>query len=1001
MNYIKKWIVLCVAFVGICSLSFAQKDGAVSITSMIQNEQGKPIAGALVSANDGKTTTVTNGQGQFSIFAMPNSNIIVEAKGYKTKTFQALDIPASIRLESDNSGGEVYVAFDKVTRKSLPGAISVINPEDFIDYDYNLSVDGGMNGRLAGLLWSNNVWGMENAMVLIDGISREYSDITLNEVQQITVLKGVNAVALYGSQAAKGAILITTKKGEANKRKIAVRVNSGISLPRALPKYLNSADYMELYNEGRRNDGLTDLYSAATIQNYRTGNPYRYPSVDFFSSEYLKKHLNATDANAEFSGGNANARFYSNIGYYNSSTLMKVGEGNNEGDNRLSVRGNIDLKLNEKITSSIYVSAIFSDSRRARSSAANTNFWSNAATLLPNRVTPLIPVNLISPTNKTVLSIVDASRNVIGGKYLLGGAQQFLSNAAADLYSAGYDVNIRRVFQVTNQINADLGSVLKGLSFHTLFNLDYSNSYLQSSNNTYAVYAPTWSATGDTITGLQKFGDDSRPGTQNINTTTQRQNLGFSTWLGYNGSFGKDHLISAKLLGYTMGVAVNDVYQRITNSHLGLQLAYSFKQKFSADFSSAYVNSTKLPTGNRTAFSPTLSLGWLISNEAFLARTKAINYLKLSASAGILNTDLDISQYYLYDNIYTRQGSFTWNDGVQGQNQATTSSFGASPNLTFPKRKEINVGLEGAFFNNLLTVQATFFKQKMEGLATQRFSLYPNYFSTFIPYTNYNSQQRSGFDLMLNVNKNFGDLQVSLGTTATYSTSKVTQRDELFVDAYQNRAGKPVDAIFGLVSSGLFQSAADITNSPRQLFSEVRPGDVKYVDQNKDNVIDSRDEVMIGRFVAPFTYGLNLRLTYKRIDLFILGTGTQGGYGITNNNYYWVSGDLKYSEVVRNRWTPTTAATATYPRLSSQQSANNFRSSSFWLFKSDRFNLNKVQLSYSLSPSVVRKTLFKDLGIYIAGSNLFTFSENRDILDLSIASTPQFRNYIAGIRARF
>ena len=171
---------------------------------------------------------------------------------------------------------------------------------------------------------------------------------------------------LYGSQAAKGIIFITTKKGEANTQKIGVRVNTGISLPRALPNYLNSADYMTLYNEARRNDGLAPQFDSATIQNYRAGNSFRYPSVNYYSPEYLKKYQNATDVNTEFSGGTNNARFYSNIGWSNGTTLLNVGEGKNEGDNRLNLRGNVDLKLNDKISSSIYVSAIFSDSRRAR-----------------------------------------------------------------------------------------------------------------------------------------------------------------------------------------------------------------------------------------------------------------------------------------------------------------------------------------------------------------------------------------------------------------------------------------------------------------------------------------------------------------------------------------------------------------------------------------------------------------------------------------------------------
>ena len=158
---------------------------------------------------------------------------------------------------------------------------------------------------------------------------------------------------------------------------------------------------------------------------------------------------------------------------------------------------------------------------------------------------------------------------------------------------------------------------------------------------------------------------------------------------------------------------------------------------------------------------------------------------------------------------------------------------------------------------------------------------------------------------------------------------------------------------------------------------------------------------MIGRFIAPLNYGINLNVGYRNFNLFVLGTGNSGGNGIKNGNYFWVSGDRKYSEVVLDRWTPDTKATATYPRLSSQQSNNNFRTSDFWIYKTDQFNLAKVQLTYELPEKVFGSSFVKGVMVYVSGANLYTFSKNRDILDLTVGGMPQLRHYNAGVRARF
>jgi len=791
MKYFKIILTLFFSLLFVISNDLrGQNTNNIKLETIVVDHEGKPVPGASVYADEDRTVRFTDITGKFIITVPLNSTLNISAEGFKLKTVIAESGLEEIILEKDSIGELVNVAYRKIEKRDLPGAISVINPGEFIDNDYNTSVTEGIYGRIGGLLWSNNIWGLENALILIDGVPRNFSDIRLDEIEQITILKGVNAVALYGSHAARGAILITTKKGEAFTRKISVRANTGISSPKKFPEYLSSAEYMTLYNEARRNDGLPELYDEETINNYRTGNRYRYPDLDYYSSEYLNKYVYNNDISAQITGGNKNARFYSNLGFVTNNTLLNVGEGKNERDSRFNARGNVDLTLNDYITSSINISAILSSNRRAL-----VDYWNSAATLLPNKYAPLIPISMISPDSVEAVALAGNSKNIIDNQYILGGTQEYMTNPIADLYAGGHNTFISRVIQLTNVINVDLSNLMKGLSFHTRFNADFYNSYIQSITNNYAVYAPTWDTVpgSNIITGLTKYGEDVRSGVQNSSGAAQTRNLGFSAQFDYLRTFNEIHNFSAILLASGTAITQNGIYQPSTNANLGLQIGYNYNHKYWLDFSAALANSTKLPEGNRIGFSPTIGAAWLLSSEDFLSASSFIDHLKLSASAGIVNTDLYINDFYLYENVYTQQNWFGWNDTYN--NQAFTSIQGANPKLSFVKRKEFNLGIEGSFFKKLLWLESTFFITRMDGLPTQRFTQYPDYFSTLVPYTNYNCNQYAGFDFLMNINKKFGKVDLNLGMNVTYAHSKVIKRDELYTDSYQNRVGNPVDAI--------------------------------------------------------------------------------------------------------------------------------------------------------------------------------------------------------------
>ena len=903
---------------------------------------------------------------------------------------QTTDIKKSIISGNDSL---VHVAYGTVAKKDVIGAISVLNPSEYLDKNYGTNALEGIDALVGG----SNLWNQGTALVLIDGVPGAITDVITTEIDQITYLKGANAIVLYGNRAANGVILITTKRGKIGEIKKNIRVNAGVNVVKSYPDYLGSADYMTYFNQASANDGLSAKYNAATISNSAShSNPYLYPDVNYYSSDNVRKLYNTYSANGEFSGGTQRARFYALVGYQTQNSLINFGEGKNDNTSRLNVRGNIDLKLNDVISTYVNVSTVFNNSR-----VPQGDYWANSTTMHPDYFSPLIPVNMVSGNATTI-----ANSKIINGGYLLGGTQQYLTNPIADVYAAGYKNNSNRTFQYSSGIDVDLKNALKGLSFHGQLGIDYANSYTDSVNYTYAIYVPTWNSNGNSITNLTTYNKDAHDGNHYIGHALNSQVFDFNVHLDYVNTFEQKHNVSAMLVASgTMARQTGD-FQYRTNSNLGLQLGYNYDHKYYADFSGAIVNSTKLAASNRVAFSPTLSLGWLLSGENFLKGSDVVNRLKLTGSAGVVNTDLDFTDYYLYNALYSSSYGSSWHDGVYN-NTATSILRVANSNLTYAKRKELNFGLEGSLFKNRLNAQATAFVIRKDGIPVQATSLYPSYFSTsyptssFVPYVNFGANRYQGFDVQLSYREKVGDVNLTIGATGTYVTSKALKVDEFYTDKYRDRAGKPVDAIFGLQAEGLFSDQNEINNNPTQKFSTVKPGDIKYKDQNGDGVIDEKDEVMIGRWNSPFTCGLNLAAQWKDFTLFVLGTGQVGGTGIKSSNYYWVYGSEKYSAVVRDSWTEATKNTATYPELTTLSSANNFRYSSFWAYSTDRFSISKIQLTYTLPKSLLHSSVFKNVNVYCSGNDLLMIAKNRQLMELNIGTAPQTRFYNVGIKAEF
>lgn len=903
--------------------------------------------------------------------------------------------------------GKVQVAFRSIDQRDLLGGVSVIDMKEMSEKAYtnnSLSlvdnVVGGFNG---------NIWGNNEYLVIIDGMVRDANNVLPHEIDQITLLKGAAAVVLYGPRAAKGVLSITTKRGQVGDLRINIQANSGFYTPKAYPKYLGSAEYMTLYNEARANDGLGANFSPEDIYNHGSGlNPYRYPNFDMYSSDYLRKAYNRSEAIAEVTGGNERVKYYTSTGYYRESTLLKVGNTKDDYISRFFVRGNVDMKLHRLITAQADANVTFYDSY-----AAKVDWWGQAATLRPHLVSPLIPLSYIEESDLNSLNTVLNSSYIQGGNYFFGGTQQNPTNPVADAYAAGDSKFVSRQFQFNTRFDVNLAPLLQGLYFRAKYGIDYASTYNQGYTSSYATFAPVWSNYNgkDVIGSITQYGKDEKSGTENISNSAYRYTYNVSGQFDYQRTFNKDHTVFAMILANAWQTQRSGHYHRTTNANLGFQASYNYRHKYYVDFSAAMPYSTKLPEGKRTAFSPTVTLGWNLAKEAFLENS-VLDDLMLTASAGIINQDLDITTddnedgYFLYKAVMQSGGWYSWGDA--GGLAATEFQRGDNPDMTYVKRKEFTVGLRGSMWNKLISFDFNFFTDKMDGGLVRAGSLYPNYFtqvgypsSSIIPYVNFNVDKRTGFDFSIYANKKVGEVDLTLGVSGMYYKSTAEKRDENIEFDYLSAVGRALNGHWGLESEGFFQNQAEIDAAPKQTFGDVKPGDIRYKDQNNDGKIDDNDRVFLGRWDSPFMSGINLTARWRNFTLYAMGNLYIGGYGMKDNSYYWVKGDGKYSEVVRDRWTPETASTATYPRLTTTDGANNFRTSDFWMYKNDRFNLTQVQLTYQMPEKVLKGTFIRGLSFFANANNLLTIAKERKALELNVGSAPQTRFYQLGFKGTF
>ena len=882
------------------------------------------------------------------------------------------------------------------------GAVSGLEHGEFDTYP-DLTLNNMLQGRIAGLQVRNIVHGVGNnvadmyirgqhgmstnaALVIIDGVERPLADLIPEEIERIEVLKDATAKILYGARAANGVVVVTTRRGEARaERTYHINAEMGITSMTRMPKWVNSYEYVNLYNEACLNDGLSPYYSQEQVEGYRnsTGafDPL-YPDIDW-QKEFMKNSATYRKVTFDMAGGSNNVKYALVAGYVGSGGFEDASY--NTSLNRLTLRGNLDFSITDFLSVSAGISGRMEMRKWAQMTCAD--LYTAASTYRPNEY-PLI----LSPEATGLTPSEDVP--------LFGASLLRSKNVYAEQRYGGYTAERYTRAQTDFGVKLDLGRWVEGLAAGAYLSFDNYDFLQLSLSKKYPAYAPVSyvGAGGDTVTEYRQVQQINVATDQSRNSTTLQQTLGWNAYARYYNTIGK-HTLSADLAYQYSKTTNQGVTQDIINSNTSLSLNWSYDGRYVIEADGALMGSNRFQKGNKFFMSAAAGAAWIISNESFLKGSRNVNLLKLKLSGGLLGFD-SATSHLLYERAWEQSGSFRFGTTANGSTAYITNFIrNANPDLKWEKSLEMNLGVEGLFFGSRLKVEADWFRETHYDIIGLNDAAHGDYIGDFVTYKNMGSVFNQGIDAAVEWTDSKGDFTYSVGANVLWSKNKVLEWDQvLHGETYRYTVGNSTDAMFGHVAEGLFGKDVPLEGHEQQAFGHYQEGDIAYSDLNGDGVVDGRDVKVLGNTFPRTTLGINIDLRYRGWGLYILGYAELGVYKWASNSYYWNYGENAYSVLALDRWHPVNNPDGSYPRLTTTDDANNWQNSTFWLKKTDWFRLKNIELSYTFDN--FRNSLLKDIKVFVRGANLFVLSSvpelDPELLDAGLTNYPVTRTFTIG-----
>jgi TonB-dependent starch-binding outer membrane protein SusC len=1007
---------------------FAQENeiSTVAITAQLIDDKGNPLENVVVRAFNSKDVSVSEKDGSFTIrvSASGDDNISIIAPGYDQKVVTIVKgkSPSEpVVLEKINliSGKNmVYLPFKEISNDRNVSSIYTISGEELESYP-TASFLEALAGKMPGLVTYLNssspgdelvnvsIRG-ESAVTYVDGISRDVTDLSPEEVESVQILKDLSSRSALGIIGSNPVIWITTKKGQSYNRELGFSAEYGMSKPTAVPEYVDAFDYATLYNEAFVNDGMKPLYSADALNAYKNNSdPVNYPNVDYLS-KYVKPSAPFMRAKIDFNGGDNKVNYNTVFNYVGSRGLEAIGE--TQKSDRFKLRANVNIKLNDFMNMNVNLSGTYKTGRFLR---GNTYLYSNG------RLT-VMKYNLFEQIAKTPANAHPIS---VGDKLIV--SDDYPTNIENDLLYSGYAETAGLYTQNSASFLFDLNKWVKGLSFDAMACFDASSVIVVGKGGTANLYrlvkTPGGQDSTELITPSAVVSALSERGSDITRKTVATISLNWDRTFGVH-SFLANATYFQGLYEYR---GIGD-YQPEKMQDFSLRVNYSYDNRYIVQVDQVVSGSMRLPKGDRFSLYPTIGLGWVASNESFLKDVKAVNFLKVNASLGIIGTNtFDLAgynSYYLYQTLWGSIGTVMM--GVPGKFSTPATAYGikqqGSSDYSLPKKRYLNIGAQASLFDNSLAVELNYYNNDLYDIISQKQNYTPSLFGggQFLPATNFGEIMYWGVDGMIQYTKEVGDFKFSAGANALYSTGKYVEWDEpILLEDYRKYAGKPIDEFYMYVADGLYQSKTEIdSRNVTQSWGDVQPGDIKYVDYNNDGTIDEKDQYRSDAHAPRIHYGVNLSAGYKGFELKVVGQGVAdgveyvGGYvynfsgtEYVNTSYFASKGfNQNFSKAMLDRY----PVTNTMPRLTIT-SNNNMQQSTFWLMDASFFRIKNVEFSYTLPNKLTRDLYFNDCKFFLRGSNLFetsAFSKyGLDPEDFNAGTSfyPIYKTFTIGVSCKF